>query len=253
MTLGKISVGAFSVADASRDEVVEAITALGERSGPGLAFALHVGGLNHSGDADFVAAMAQADVVYADGGAVTTLARLAGARSIERAPTTDIGWDVLRRLSQRLGRPSRIALIGGPQGLAERAGAALEKGDAGVVVATEHGFHQDWTLPLTRVRGAHPDVLIVGLGAPREMIWAMTHRDQLPAVPVLTCGGWFGFLSGEELRAPQVLRKPGLEWIARVAQSPRRLGPRYAVGCLVTASLVPQAFRHRRRAKAACE
>ena len=96
---------------------------------------------------------------------------------------------MLRRLSQRLGRPSRIALIGGPQGLAERAGAALEKGDAGLVVATEHGFHQDWTLPLTRVRGAHPDVLIVGLGAPREMIWAMTHRDQLPAVPVLTCGG----------------------------------------------------------------
>ncbi len=242
-----VRVGAFEVADAPAHDVVEAIAGLSACDGPRLAFALHVGGLNHAKDESFVAAMRQADIVYADGGAVTLLARIAGARDIERAPTTDIGWDVLRALTRRLGRPARLALLGGPAGLAERAGAALQAGGVGQVVAVEHGYHQDWADPLSRIRAAEPDILIVGLGAPREMTWAVAHREQLPPVPVLTCGGWFGFLAGEERRAPDALRHPGLEWLARVAQDPRRLGPRYAVGCLATAALIPSALRHRAR------
>ena len=70
--------------------------------------------------------MDRASVVYADGGSVG-LARSASARArcIERAPTTDVGWDVLRELEQRLGRPPGVALVGGPVGLAERAAEAL--------------------------------------------------------------------------------------------------------------------------------
>lgn len=250
-TLPTVTVGTFDVADASRSEVVDAIVALADLDGPRTAFALHVGGLNHRHDAPFVEAMHGADIVYADGGAVTGLARVAGAHTIERAPTTDIGWDVLRRMSAALGRPARIALLGGPPGLADRAGATLDAGEAGQVVAIEHGYHQDWAEPLARIRAAEPDILIVGLGAPREMVWTSAHRELLPAVPVLTCGGWFGFLAGDEQRAPGPLRRSGLEWIARVAQSPRRLGPRYAVGCFVTARLVPAALRHRVRARRA--
>ena len=105
------------------------------------------------------------------------------------------------------------------------------------VVAADHGFHTDWSAPLARIRGEQPDITIVGLGAPREMLWCRQWHDELPHSLVLTCGGWFGHLVGDERRAPKPLRRSGLEWIARVAQDPARLGPRYARGVASTVSV----------------
>jgi len=243
----EVEVGPFRVSDATRADLVRHVVELGATAGerPVLVFALHVGGLNSRGDDDFVMAMRSADVVYADGGSVVWLAGLAGAQTIERAPTTDVGWDMLRATGERLGRAPRIALVGGPEGLAERAGAVLQKDGAGVVVHTDHGYHDDWTAPLEALRQAQPDVTIIGLGAPREMTWCRENAAALPAGLVLTCGGWFGHLAGDEKRAPGPLRRSGLEWIARFAQSPRRLGPRYARGLGATAVLSIAALRRR--------
>src|SRR5881397_3153539 len=106
----QVPVGPFCVMDATRADFVEHVVALcvdREAAGAVLIYALHVGGLNARGDRAFVDAMSRADVVYADGGSVVWLARLAGARVIERAPTTDVGWDVLRELAGALGRSLR--------------------------------------------------------------------------------------------------------------------------------------------------
>jgi N-acetylglucosaminyldiphosphoundecaprenol N-acetyl-beta-D-mannosaminyltransferase len=202
-----------------------------------LGFALHVGGLNALSDTRFVEAMNAADLVYADGGSVVWLGRRNGALRMARAATTDIGWDVLRGLEERLGRLPRVALIGGGPGLAKRAAATLE--DAGVAesVLIAHGYHEEWAEHVDRVRQARPDVILVGLGAPNEMVWAHEWAPQLGQGLVLTCGGWFGFLAGEERRAPRLIRRSGLEWIGRVAQQPWRLGPRYARGMMTTATL----------------
>lgn len=249
----RVEVGPFVVDDLSYDDAVEAAVALAaeDRDEPSRAYALHVGGLNHRRDVEFVAEMASAELVYADGGSVVLLAKLAGADRVERAPTTDLGWSILRSLGDRLGRATRIAMIGGPPGLAERAGAALEQGGAGTVVFTADGYQEDWTSVLTQLGDTQPDVCVIGMGAPREMLWVRQWYGQLPNALVLTCGGWFGFLAGEEQRATGVLRRPGLEWIARVAQSPRRLGARYFRGVGSTAVLaiqtVGQTIRNRRR------
>jgi N-acetylglucosaminyldiphosphoundecaprenol N-acetyl-beta-D-mannosaminyltransferase len=240
-------VGPFRVMDADQRGFVDHVVSLGAAGldQAVLVYALHVGGLNARRDPDFVESMRRADVVYADGGSVVTLARLAGARTIERAPTTDVGWDILRGLAEELGRPVRVALLGGPVGLAERAGRVLEDGSPVTVVLTDHGYHHDWSGTLRALHEAAPDVTVVGLGAPGEMVWCDAHRDRLPAGLVLTCGGWFGHLTGEEHRAPRLLRRPGVEWVARVVQSPRRLGPRYARGLWSSAILSVHALRQR--------
>lgn len=235
-----IMVGPFRLPDLTREGVCARAIDLGtnSRDSAAFTFALHVGGLNARHQRDFVEAMHAADLVHADGGSTVWLARLAGALNVERAPTTDIGWEILAGLASRLGRPVRIALVGGRPGLAERAGQVLVDGGPVVVVAREHGYHQEWEAVLTRLRDSNPDVVIVGLGAPREMVWCHAHRALLPPALVLTCGGWFGHLVGDERRAPRLLRRSGLEWIARVAQAPRRLGPRYVLGivsCVVLA------------------
>jgi N-acetylglucosaminyldiphosphoundecaprenol N-acetyl-beta-D-mannosaminyltransferase len=227
-----VHVGPFRVPDLTAAAWVDCVVtrAAAADAGPMHVYALHVGGLNARNDQRFVDAMRRADLVGADGGSVIWLARLAGAKRVERVPTTDVGWDILRGLARSLGRDTRIALVGGPPGLAERAGAVLAAGAPVEVVLTEHGFHQDWTAPLQALRAAAPDVTVVGLGAPSEMLWCQRNRDQLTGRLVLTCGGWFGHLTGDEHRAPRLLRHSGIEWVARVAQSPRRLAPRYARG-----------------------
>ena len=243
----EVEVGPFWVSDSPKDQLVEHVVDLSVHptSSPALAYALHVGGLNARHDGDFVVAMRQADVVYADGGSVVWLARLAGATQVERAPTTDIGWEVLRGFADKADRLPRVALVGGPAGLAERAGAVFEEAKVAEIVYLDHGFHTDWTEPLAGLREAKPDITVIGLGAPREMIWCQRHRDDLPPGLVLTCGGWFGHLVGDEKRAPRLLRRSGLEWLARVAQAPGRLGPRYAKGAGATAVLALSTRRRR--------
>jgi N-acetylglucosaminyldiphosphoundecaprenol N-acetyl-beta-D-mannosaminyltransferase len=244
-----VPVGPFRLLDLDKKRLVEAIadTAVAEYgSKPTLAFACHVGGLNLRRDRAFVDAMQRADLAYADGVSVIALMKLAGAKSVERHPTTDLGWETLEALTERLGRPVRVALLGGPEGLSARAGEVMEKEPHVEVVLTEHGYHTDWDPVLERLGKAEYDVLVVGLGMPTEALWAAKHVDALPNALVLTCGGWFGYIVGEEKRAPEWMRNSGLEWVARIAQSPGRLWKRYASGALSTAAMVPTALRGRR-------
>lgn len=245
-----VPVGPFRVTDADSRTLVRAVVgraAATRGTRPCTAFALHVGGLNEREDVAFRAAMAEADVVYADGMSVVLLARLAGARHLDRAGTTDIGWGLLSETARVLGRPARVALLGGPPGLADRAGVVLAERAGVDVRSTDHGYHEQWAGVLAGLRAARPDVLVVGMGAPREMLWVQAHLAELPPCLVLTCGGWFGFLTGDEKRAPQWMQTAGLEWVFRVAQAPGRLTGRYATGVATTARLALPLLRERAR------
>jgi len=246
----QLRIGPFQVSDLSRDEVVAAIVsgAIANRAERAwVSYALHVGGLNNRHDTAYLAAMSRADLVYADGMSVIVLAKLAGARAAERAGTTDIGWSVIRELGLALGRPARIALVGGPEGLTSRAARVIEADAGAQVVLTEHGYHDDWSPVLDRLTNSGCDMIFVGLGAPREMKWVDQHVKDLPPSLVMTCGGWFGFITQDEKRAPQWVCDAGLEWTYRIAQSPRRLAKRYARGALSTAALSAQIIRSRTR------
>jgi N-acetylglucosaminyldiphosphoundecaprenol N-acetyl-beta-D-mannosaminyltransferase len=244
-----VTVGPFRLLDLSKAELGPAIaaTAVAQHGKkPTLAFACHVGGLNARKDHQFVTAMQRADLTYADGVSVIALMRLAGAKSVERHPTTDLGWETFTALHELLGRPVRVALLGGPEGLAEAAGKVMAAEPHLDIVHTEHGYHTDWAPVFDRLAKVEYDVLVLGLGMPTEALWVNEHFDDLPPALVLTCGGWFGYIVGDEKRAPEWMRNNGLEWLARVAQQPGRLWKRYATGALSTAAMVPTALRGRR-------
>lgn len=244
-----VTVGPYRLLDLDKRDLVAAIadTAVAQHGSKAtVAFACHVGGLNLRREREFVNAMQGADLVYADGVSVIALMKLAGATSVERHPTTDLGWETIEALHERLGRPVRVALLGGPEGLAARAGEVMAAEEHIDVVHTEHGYHSDWAPVLERIGKVDYDVLVVGLGMPAEALWTARHVAKLPNALVLTCGGWFGYIVGEEKRAPEWMRNSGLEWVARIAQSPGRLWKRYATGALSTVAMVPTALRGRR-------
>jgi len=80
---------------------------------------------------------------------------------------------------------------------------------------------------LAAINEARPDIVWVGLGAPKQELWMRLARPHLEAPLLLGVGAVFDFASGSKRRAPDLLQQLGLEWAYRLAQEPRRLGRRY--------------------------
>ena len=77
-----------------------------------------------------------------------------------------------------------------------------------------------------RVRRSGASIVFVGLGCPRQEIWAYEFRDVLSA-PIVSVGAAFPFLAGVVRQAPEWMQLRGLEWLFRLAVEPRRLWRRY--------------------------
>jgi N-acetylglucosaminyldiphosphoundecaprenol N-acetyl-beta-D-mannosaminyltransferase len=87
------------------------------------------------------------------------------------------------------------------------------------------------------LREASPDIVLVGLGSPKQEYLIRELRPLLPAAWMIGVGVTFSFVAGEISRAPGWMQRSGLEWIHRLAMEPRRLARRYLVDDL------PFAFR----------
>jgi N-acetylglucosaminyldiphosphoundecaprenol N-acetyl-beta-D-mannosaminyltransferase len=76
------------------------------------------------------------------------------------------------------------------------------------------------------IRDSGAAIVFVGLGCPRQEVWAYEYRDLLP-MPILAVGAAFDFHAGLLPQAPPVMQDHGLEWLFRLVQEPRRLWRRY--------------------------
>lgn len=73
------------------------------------------------------------------------------------------------------------------------------------------------------VQKAHPQILFVAYGAPKQELWIAEHVEKLPSLRiVMGVGGSFDFYSGEVKRAPRLMRLLGLEWLWRLFLNPRQ-------------------------------
>lgn len=90
----------------------------------------------------------------------------------------------------------------------------------------------------------------MGFGLPLQELWIARNRHRLQPPVIIGVGGLFDYYSGRIPRAPQHLRRLGLEWAWRLAMEPRRLAGRYLLGNLeflvrlaIRRLLEPAAFR----------
>lgn len=74
-----------------------------------------------------------------------------------------------------------------------------------------------------------PDIIWVGLGAPKQELWMKNHKDKINHGVMLGVGAAFDFLANKKKRAPLWMQKTGLEWLFRLIQEPGRLWKRYLV------------------------
>jgi N-acetylglucosaminyldiphosphoundecaprenol N-acetyl-beta-D-mannosaminyltransferase len=180
------------------------------------------------------AAYADAGLVLADGMPVVWASRLLGRPLPERVTGSDLVPSLFTAAQQQW-RGLRVFLLGAAPGVGQRAAVKIAERWPNVRVLDTYsprlGFERDPaenTEILSRIARAKPDVLVVGLGAPKQELWVHTHRDQIAAPVALCVGATLDFLAGQRDRAPVWMRKTGLEWIHRLAGEPRRLAKRYA-------------------------
>ena len=82
---------------------------------------------------------------------------------------------------------------------------------------------------LGRILKAKPDILFVGVGAPKQEKWIGRFQDRLGGTVSLGVGAAFDFVAGSVKRAPVWMRKTGLEWFFRFLKEPRRMFKRYFI------------------------
>lgn len=72
------------------------------------------------------------------------------------------------------------------------------------------------------IKNKKPDILLVGLGAPKQEKWIYSHKNELPVKICVGVGGSFDGMSGKVKRAPEFFIKFGLEWFYRLLRQPSR-------------------------------
>lgn len=185
----------------------------------------------------------QADLVLPDGIGVVWAGRVLGLRFPERVSGADLVEDLLERGAGpgwRFfflgGRPA----AGGNPSVAEAAASNAERRYPGVRAA---GFMHGYFPPsedagvVQAINESGADVLLVGMGAPRQERWMWRHRGRLSVSACIGVGGTLDVLSGAVKRAPPAFRRVGLEWFYRLITQPSRFRrmlslPVFAAGVL---------------------
>jgi N-acetylglucosaminyldiphosphoundecaprenol N-acetyl-beta-D-mannosaminyltransferase len=178
--------------------------------------------------------LGDATLVVADGLPLVWASRLAGTPLPERVPAASLVWS----LSYLLGRVGRsVYLLGGTPGPApggRRAAAVLAAACPGLRIAGTsspgYGFERDperYAETCAGVVEAKPDLVVVGLGFPKQEQVVDALRRELPMSWFLGCGAAIDLVAGDRPRAPQWIQRAGLEWAWRLAGDPRRLAVRY--------------------------
>lgn len=191
-----------------------------------------------------------ADLILADGKPLIWISRLKKTPIKEKISGSDL-FPELARISAQKG--FRMFFLGAAEGVAAKAAENLAGRYSGLQVVGTYsppiGFENDQEELqhiFNLIHSAAPDILVVGLGTPKQEKFIYKYR-QLFGVPVsLGLGASLDFAAGTVKRAPKWMSEHGLEWLYRICKEPKRLVGRYVKDAL---ALVPLLWKYRRTGK----
>ena len=127
----------------------------------------------------------------------------------------------------------RIYHLGSKPGVGEKGVAILRDQYPGLQVRTHHGHfdvqRSENEAVLADIRAYQPDVLLVGMGMPRQEAWIYDNLRSISARTIFCSGGMMDLVAGEIPTCPRWLGQVGLEWCYRLCSEPSRLWRRYLV------------------------
>jgi N-acetylglucosaminyldiphosphoundecaprenol N-acetyl-beta-D-mannosaminyltransferase len=207
-----------------RDEAVERIAALANRKPPALVVTLGVEMVMAArSNPAFQRVVNGAALVTCD-----TIGLLLASR-LRRGPLRErvTGVELVGALAARSARTGdlRLYLLGGGGDTAVRAADALRRAYPGVLIAgARDGYfrEEESAAVADAVRASGANVLLAGLGSPKQELWLARHLPASGCGVGIGIGGSFDVYAGNVERAPVLVQRSGLEWLYRLAKEPRR-------------------------------
>ena len=179
-------------------------------------------------DPVFQKAIHDADLVTPDGSGIVLASKILHGSIKERVTGSDIFWGLSEKLNQ-IGGKSYFFLGSTEDTLsAVKDKLAEEYPNIDVAGTFSPPYRQEFSeeeskTMIEAVNAARPDVLWVGMTAPKQEKWIYQYRDQLNVKFIGAIGAVFDFYAGNIKRSPEVFQSIGLEWLPRLLQEPRRL------------------------------
>lgn len=174
-----------------------------------------------------------ANMVLVDGKPLVWISKLHGRPLKAKISGSDL-VPLLCEVSEQKGY--RIFIIGGKEGIAEKAKARLESRLPKIKIVGTYapplGFERDKN-ELNHINKiiseAKPDLLIACFGCPKQEKWIYENIGKYDAKVSICAGATVDFLAGNVKRAPRWMSDHGLEWFYRFLQEPRRMFKRYFI------------------------
>lgn len=167
------------------------------------------------------------DVVNADGQPIIWAARLLGVPLRERVTGIDLMALLIERAAER---GHRLYLLGARPKVVEAVAERIARQHpAAVVAGWRDGYWQpdEEAAVVASIAEARPDILFVAISSPAKEQFLARWKATIGAPFVMGVGGSFDVYAGAISRAPNWMRRVGLEWLYRVYQEPRRMWRRY--------------------------
>ncbi len=189
---------------------------------------------NAQKDSLFAEALSNGGALIPDGESIVLAFRWLRKEAIERIP----GWDLFEFEMERLNRKGGTCFF---LGASEKTlGLIKEKACEVYPNIRVETYSPPYKLEFSdeesremidAVNRVSPDLLWVGMTAPKQEKWTYTHYDELDVKGHIgTIGAVFDFFAGTVERAPEVWQRHGMEWAYRLLKEPRRMWRRYLLG-----------------------
>jgi N-acetylglucosaminyldiphosphoundecaprenol N-acetyl-beta-D-mannosaminyltransferase len=177
---------------------------------------------------------ADARLAHIDGMSLVFLARLLGYPLSREQRVTYVDW-IRPLMAEAEESRWRIFFLGSKPGVGEAAATALTQEFPQLELAVHHGYFD--RRPGSAENGSiiktinefRPQILMVGLGMPRQEHWILDHLEKLDVNVILPAGACMDYVAGAVPTPPRWMGRVGLEWLYRLGSEPRRLAIRYLV------------------------
>lgn len=196
-------------------------------------------------DEVFAEALSKGDALIPDGYGIVLAFKWLLHKKIERIA----GWDLFAFEMNKLEQESKARLANGStdklkvmfMGSSEKVLSLIRKKAETVYPSLQVETYsppykpefseEDNQAIINAINDANPDLLWIGMTAPKQEKWTYTHWSELNIhCHVGTIGAVFDFFAGTSTRAPEWWQHKGLEWLYRLLQEPRRMWRRYIIG-----------------------
>jgi N-acetylglucosaminyldiphosphoundecaprenol N-acetyl-beta-D-mannosaminyltransferase len=181
-------------------------------------------------DPEFQYALRQSDILLPDGVSVVFGARVLSGQKIQKIAGYDIFTHLLVSLNQENGS---CFFLGASMNTLNLIGERLHKDYPNVKFSSfsppyrAQFSEQENKMMCEQVNESQPDVLFVGMTAPKQEKWVQDNKERLNAGVICSIGAVFDFYAGTTQRPANWVIKLKLEWLGRLLKEPKRMWRRY--------------------------